>query len=191
VGGTPEGGSAVRCITWHQFGGFNDALHGPVQYPHALQTFYQRNQDVMAGVRLEAGSQSSWTTAAPTFYVWMRVLWNPDLDVDAVLDEMCHRLFGSGAATARELLRQECAQWEGMSRLPRSAFFQKIWPREAVVRMKALRGKALSEMAGDPNARLAFLHWTREFDEFLRTAAVAHQDPELASGALVDRAGNR
>lgn len=51
-----------------------------------------------------------------------------------------------------------------MPRLPRSAFFQKIW--------------------------------TREFDEFLRTAAVAHQNPELAAGALaagalVDRAGHR
>jgi hypothetical protein len=30
----------------------------------------------------------------------MKALWNPDLDVDAVLDEMCRRLHGKAGATA-------------------------------------------------------------------------------------------
>jgi len=39
-----------------------------------------------------------------------------------------------------------------------------------VARMKALRDKALAEMAGDPPARQAFLYWTWTFDEFLKYA---------------------
>ncbi len=83
-----------------------------VQFPHLVQDFYKKNSGNLAGTLALCYGRACFITAAPTYYVLNRVMWNPDLDVDATLDEMCRRLFGAGAAPARELLRLECDRWE-------------------------------------------------------------------------------
>ena len=190
VAATAAAGADAGRIVGARFGfyGPSDWTLGPVQYPHVVQEFYQTNQDLIIGSMVPTYSLPCWTTAAPTWYVWMRVLWNPALDVDATLDEMCRRLFGAGAASARALLRLECERWEGANwtrplqqeamrsvgegslRFPDDEYFRQSWPPDVVSRMKALRDQALDEMAGDPQARQAFLYWTWTFDEFLGAA---------------------
>jgi formylglycine-generating enzyme required for sulfatase activity len=178
----------------------SDWTYGPVQYPHLVQDFYRRNREFIRGCYLTTYNPRIWITSAPTFYVWMRVMWNPELDVDAVLDEMCRRLFGSAAETAREFLQLQCDRWEKTplsrplaaenlhrdqspggrsvqeSRLPEDQF-RAIWPQDVVARMKALRGRALKEIeqAGDAEARQAFLHWTWTFDAFLEEAETVYR----------------
>ena len=170
------------------FYGPSDWTYGPVQFPHAVRDFYLANRDVISGSQVPTYSLPCWTTAAPTWYVWMRVLWNPELDVDAVLDEMCRRLFGAGAETARELLRLECERWEGMTwsrpllqedmravgegslRFPDDFHFKESWSPDVVARMKALRDKALARTTHDPRARQALLFWTWTFDAFVKYA---------------------
>ncbi|MEI6212372.1 MAG: SUMF1/EgtB/PvdO family nonheme iron enzyme, partial [bacterium] len=183
-------GADAGRIVGARFGfyGPSDWTLGPVQYPHVVQAFYRTNQDFIIGSLVPTYSLPCWTTAAPTWYVWMRVLWNPALDVDATLDEMCRRLFGAGATSARALLRLECERWEGANwrrplqqeamrsagegslRFPDDEYFRQSWPPEVVARMKALRDQALEAMAVDPHARQAFLYWTWTFDEFLCAA---------------------
>jgi hypothetical protein len=183
-----------RTLTiWCDFGSPSDWTYAPVQYPHVVKDFYLKNRGLLGGSYLLTYSPTCWTTAAPTCYVWMRVLWNPQLDVDAALDEMCRRLFGPAADTAGEFLRLQCERWEGatwtrplveplkgtpgsgwMERLPLD-HFRESWPPDVVARMKALRDKALAEMADSPNARKAFLYWTYTFDEFLKEAKAVHQ----------------
>jgi formylglycine-generating enzyme required for sulfatase activity len=161
-----------------------------------VQKFYQANRDVIMGSQVPTYSLPCWTTAAPTWYVWMRTLWNPELDVDAVLDEMCRRLFGAGAEAARELLRLECERWEGMTwsrpllqesmrqvgegslRFPDDFHFKESWPPEVVARMKALREKALAETTNDPRSRQALLYWTWTFDEFVKYANTIYRTTE-------------
>jgi formylglycine-generating enzyme required for sulfatase activity len=151
----------------------SDWTYGPVQYPHLVQDFYRRNREFITGSDLNLSIAPILLTGAPTFYVWQRVLWNPELDVDATLDEMCRRLFGAGAQPARELLRLECDRWErtplsrplqkedlhrdrlpgtqGLGsfaqehRLPRD-LFREIWPADVVARMKELRDRALDQI---------------------------------------------
>ena len=65
------------CIAW---------TYGPHQYPHVLRDFYQAVRGTSAGTFINGENLGEWTTTAPTLYVWMKVLWNPELDVDAVLD---------------------------------------------------------------------------------------------------------
>jgi hypothetical protein len=109
----------------------------------------------------------------------MKVLWNPELDVDAVLDEMCRRLYGKAGNTVRELIKLECDRWEVAPWTRHLAdegcippeLFREIWPPEVVGRMQALRDKALAELADDPVARQRFLFWTWTFDAFLKDAA--------------------
>jgi len=173
-----------RPITvWDYSDRGNGWTYGPVQYPHLVRDFYQTNRNYIAGVFLNGGILSDWTTSAPTLYVWMKVLWNPQLDVDAVLDEMCRRLYGKASATVRELIRLECERWEAApwkhhlsdaGRIP-PELFREIWPPDVVARMKALRDKALSQLADEPAARQRFLYWTWTFDAFLKDAEAIHQ----------------
>ena len=166
---------------WVDFAGPGDWTLGPVQFPHLVQEFYETNTNRVAGGQVLSYAAPCFTTAAPTCYVWNRALWNPNLDVEAVLDDMCRRLFGAGAADARELLRIECDRWEKtpLSRPIRVAeqrvapkLFREIWPADVVTRMTTLRDHALDaiERSGDTAARRAFLYWTWSFDAFVEFA---------------------
>ncbi len=160
------------CVCW---------TYGPYQYPHVVRDFHDAIKDVAAGTFINGENLGEWTTTAPTLYVWMKVLWNPDLDVDAVLDEMCRRLFGTAGATSCELLRRECELWEagewknrrvkirGGWYVPRS-LDPRVWKPDSVRQLKALRDKALAELHDDPVARQRFLYWTWAFDAFLKEA---------------------
>lgn len=164
--------------TWDYSDRGSGWTYGPFQYPHVVRDFYKANRAIVAGTFLNGGIMTDWTTTAPTLYVWMRTLWNPDLDVDAVLDEMCMRLYGKAGGTVRELLRLECDRWEtgiwktnlpDQGRIP-PELFREIWPPEVVARMKSLRDKALAELADDPVGKQRFLYWTWTFDTFVNSA---------------------
>ncbi|MCX5677091.1 MAG: DUF4838 domain-containing protein [Planctomycetota bacterium] len=169
--------------TWIDFASPGDWTYGPVQFPHVVQEFYLKNRDCLSGTSVLSYGGACFITAAPTYYVWNRVLWNPDLDVDATLDEMCRRLFGPAADSARALMRLECERWQGtpLTRPLRAAdnripprLFREIWPPDVVARMKALRDEALADinLADDAAARKAFLYWTWTFDAFVEYAGM-------------------
>jgi len=151
-----------------------------------VRDFYRATKDISAGTFINGENLGEWTNTAPTLYVWMKVLWNPELGVDAVLDEMCRRLYGKASGTARELMRLECELWEaGQWRSRRvkipggwyvpGSLFRRVWTPDVVQRLKALRDKALAELADDPVARQRFLYWTWTFDAFLKEADAVHK----------------
>jgi len=163
------------CVNW---------THGPYQYPHTARDFQAAIKDISAGSFINGWTMGEWSTTAPTLYVWMKALWNPDINVDAVLDEMCARLYGKAGGTAREMMRLECELWErgewkkdrvkipGGWYVPES-LFPVVWTPDIVARLKALHARALAETAGDPAARQRFLFRTWTFDAFLRDAEAA------------------
>ncbi len=166
------------CVAW---------TYGPYQYPHLVRDYCQAIKGISAGTFLNGMCLGEWTNTAPTMYVWMKALWNPDLDVDAVLDEMCRRLYGKAGSTTRELMRLECDVWEkgewtkdrikqpGGWPVPRR-LFPVVFTPDVVQRMKTLREKALAELADDPVARQRFLYWTWTFDAFLKEAKATHSE---------------
>jgi hypothetical protein len=147
-----------------------------IQYPHLIKDYYQRNRDVLTGSFLNGGGICDWTTAAPSHYVFMKVLWNPDLDVDAVFDVMCERQFGKAAASMRELLRVAADRWEnvpwsvekqgGMDDMGylEPSIYRETYPPEVVAKMTELWQKARTEAKDDPAAsqRLMFITWTMD-----------------------------
>ncbi|MFN9369837.1 MAG: DUF4838 domain-containing protein, partial [Planctomycetia bacterium] len=187
--------SGRKIGLWIDYQSPSDWTYGPVQFPHLVRDFVAANRDTIAGAQALTYGAACHVTAAPTAYVWMRSLWNPDLDVDATLDEMCRRLFGPGKEPARELLRLQCDRWQhlpadvrlrvGENRIPPAAF-RLIWPAEIVARMKALRdaARAAIEKADDADARRAFAYWTWTFDEFVRYAAEVEAASRADSAAV-------
>jgi len=190
--------SVRRVKTWVDFAGPSDWTYGPVQFPNLVRDFYQQNRESLEGTAVLTYGGACFITAAPTCYVWNRVLWNPEQDVDAILDEMCRRLFGAGAEPARLLMQLQCERWEQATlsrplapadqRIP-PKLFNELWPRSVVTQMRTLRDRALSAIdksedaagrlrPGTPTAagttprqaRQAFLYWTWEFDAFAEYA---------------------
>jgi hypothetical protein len=186
--------------TWEYSHRVPEWAYAPVQYPHLVQDYYRANRDILAGSFLNGGKIREWSTGAPTDYVWMKVLWNPEVNVEALLDVFCERQFGLGAPASRELLRLMGERWEkapwrrglgDAGRLSPEAYLD-TWPPEVVARMAALRDQARGELSGDPLAERRFAYWTWTFDRFLQeakgiTAQAATATNTPADGKVVNQ----
>ena len=151
-------------------------VHAPIQYPSFVRDYYRTNRKYVVGSFLNGGRLADWTTSAPTTYYWMRLLWNPDLEWEPVVDQMFKRLYGNAAGTALKLFELQVHRWEmgdggipDQGRIKDKPYLIK-WPPEVVAEMTALRDKALAQLADDPAGRQRFLYWTWTFDEFVKEA---------------------
>lgn len=152
--------------------------HAPVQFPHVVQDYYRGLRTRLMGSFINSGQVCEWSKAAPTMYVWMRVLWNPEIDVDATLDQLCRRQFGAAGRTASRLLslmceRYEQAPWTGRlgdaGQMSHDVFLS-TWPPEVVQTMVDLRNKARRELDDDPEALARLDYWLWTFDAFVKEA---------------------
>jgi len=167
-----------RVTTWEYSHRLPDWTHAPYQCPHLVQDYYRSLRDVLAGSFLNGGGISEWSQSAPTDYCWMRIMWDPDVNVDAILDNMCERMFGKAAATTRELLHLMCDRWEkaewhsGLGDAGRITprVFADTWPPEVVERMAKLWRQARRELKDDPSGLQRFEYWTWTFEAFLKEA---------------------
>jgi hypothetical protein len=167
-----------KITTWEYPHRVPEWTHAPVQYPHVIQTYYRDNRDALAGSFLNGGGFNEWSKGAPTDYCLMRVLWNPEVNIDAILDEMCRRLFGKAGGTVRELLRLECDRWEsapwregvGDAGHVTPEAYTDTWPPEVVAQMDQLHKQAQEEMKDDPVAQQRFAYMTWTWEAFLQEA---------------------
>ena len=79
----------------------------PRYYPHRLAEDVRRMRDI--GVKgILAEDMPVWPAAGPSYYVAAKLWWNPDRDVDALIDEFHTTLFGPAAEpVARYWARHE------------------------------------------------------------------------------------
>jgi hypothetical protein len=115
-------GQSLRCwnkkvgdkiLSWEYPHRVIEWTNAPVQYPHLVQDYYRKNRDILAGSFLNGGNSiSEWSTSALTLYCWMKILWNPDVNVDAIIQTYCNRMFGKAAGTMNELYQLMCDRWE-------------------------------------------------------------------------------
>ncbi|MDP6721126.1 MAG: DUF4838 domain-containing protein [Pirellulaceae bacterium] len=122
------------------------------QYPHVLKEFYQRNRDKTIGSFIN-GTHNHWPRQNISLYCWLKVLWNPEFDVDAASDEFARRMFGPSSGPMRELLALEMNSWE-MSRWPGGRFspkgiYEASFPAAKVERMKQLLAQARDQAQND------------------------------------------
>lgn len=172
-----------KITSWEYTCWIANWTHAPFQYPHVAQEYYRENRDILAGSLLNGAGLLEWTKNAPSLYVLSRVLWNPDIDVDATMDEMCRRLYGPGAATSRKLLQLMCDRWEkapwseklGASGHISNTLFNETWPPEVVAEMEKLYRQAREEMRDDPVALNRFDYWNCTFEAFLKEARLREQ----------------
>ena len=144
-----------KIQNWHYSCWPEDKTKAPYQYPHVIKQYYQRNRDKVVGSFIN-GDGDHFPRQHISLYCWMKVLWNPDFDVDAAMEEFCGRMFGRAASTMRQLLKLQTDGWE-KSRWPTGvlspkAIYELSYPRKTVLRMKELLERARSRASSDPLA---------------------------------------
>jgi hypothetical protein len=168
-----------KILTWEYSHRVANWTYAPLQYPHLVQDYYRKNRDILAGSFLNGGdSLSEWSTTAFTLYCWMKVLWNPDVDIDAILHEYCKRMFPEAAGTMQKLIQLECGRWEEThwTQIQRDngrlapKVFAETWPPEVVEGMANLWKQARQKLKDDPVSLQRFEYTTWSFEYFLKEA---------------------
>ncbi|MFP4058594.1 MAG: DUF4838 domain-containing protein [Candidatus Brocadiia bacterium] len=167
-----------KIQNWHYSCWPANQTRAAYQYPHVVQRHYRRNRGKTVGSFIN-GSRDHWDRQGLSLYVWMRCLWNPQVDVPAVLDAYCRRMFGPAAGTMRTLVQMQIDGWE-QSRWPAPHrpsprnVYELSYPREDVRRMQALLARARREAEGQPlvQKRLDYLAGPLE-DFFAESEAYA------------------
>jgi len=163
-----------KVVTWEYPIAITAKSHAPFQFPHALKEYYMRRRNDCAGSFLNGHCLGEWSNHAPTLYCWMKLLWNPELDVDAVIDEFCRRMFEQASKEAREFMVLSCQAFEGKGihvangdGTENLRGIKRLYPAATVRRMAELVEVSKQRLEKDPVAlqRLEYFTWT--FEHFL------------------------
>ena len=144
--------SGRRIQNWHYNVWPAHKTKAAYHYPHVVKDFYQRNLKTTVGTFIN-GDFNHWPRQHISLYCWLKVLWNPEFDVDAAVDVFCTRMFGPAAATMREMLGLQIDGWE-KSRWPGGRFspkgiYEASFPPARSEKIKALFAKARKEVGAD------------------------------------------
>ena len=90
-------------------------------------------------------------------YVAARMLWNPDLDYDALLDDYCRRVYGPAGAELLDYHRRMDAAWQGPGHASYyfnnpAGYADALVTDELVEALDPLFAKAMEKAAADPRA---------------------------------------
>ena len=77
----------IECTDYCRWPG--ETTRAPFQYPNALQAYYRANRDKLVGTQIDMTKfkMTFWTRQTVSTYCWLRLLWNPDHDISATIDE--------------------------------------------------------------------------------------------------------
>ena len=97
-----------RVMNWHYSCWPGQFTSAPFVYGETVQKHYKDMEKHIVGTFING--EHDRVRFSLSVYVWMRCLWNPNLDVHAVYDEFARRMFGRAAKPMRELiaLQEKC-----------------------------------------------------------------------------------
>ena len=155
--------------------GIASKTHAPIQFPHILQQYYRRRKQDAVGVFVNGHALNEWAGCAPTMHCWMKLLWNPEVDVDAILLSFCNRMFGKAAPQMRDYVTLQCVTFQQSTIHPalpdmreNIEGLRRLYPPAAVARFAELRDQARKILVDDPVAlqRMEYFTWT--LDPFMK-----------------------
>ena len=164
--------TGCKVLSWDYECWPKDFTSAPYVFGKTIQSHYVDMRDVLCGAYV-CGSAADPRTELST-YVWMRCLWNPDFDIEAVYDEFARRMFGPAEKPMRKLiaLQEECwnRPWTDNA-CSYHNIFEISYPPEDVARMKELMVEAygIALKAGEPFAGRA-KRYLSAFETFIAEA---------------------
>lgn len=139
----------------------------PFQFRHTMQRFFQDHRDSF-GTNNDGVLVFDWARHHLMTYLMMRLLWNPDFDVDAAFEEYCELMYGDAAGTVKgvfDILNDRWEQSRWSEPLPPYHFLDlrsvhsETYPPEVVDELRDLYARA-RDQAGETGLeaeRVAYL----------------------------------
>ena len=158
-----------KALNWHYVCWPAEFTDAPYVFGNLIRDHYARMRDVTAGSFVNTSGDK--VRFSLSVYVWMRCLWNPNVDVEAIYDEFARRMFGPAAKPMRQLiaLQEEGwnREWPSESCLD-SNVFGLSYPPRTVKKMKSLFESAWELAATDTLARTRIAWYASGFARFFR-----------------------
>lgn len=113
---------------------FSDSLNIPYPVPNYMQKYLSLNREKLSGLYLNGHQTNSFALDGLIMYLWLKLLWNPEIDINAFVDEYCHVLWGPVAPEIKEYYSLLIDRWENTkwSNMPPPDKFEMGLYREAV-----------------------------------------------------------
>jgi len=152
------GGDRSRLFLW-EYGCWPAFwVSTPAFCPHAMQRWLKEVRPHVAGVFFEMYDPNEYYFLMRR--IWMRLLWDPDLDVDAEIDDLCRHFYGPAGATMAEFHKALAAgyekPWTNPDRvwdqyyLDNDLYFLQSFPPAETDRLAALMERARREAGMAP-----------------------------------------
>jgi hypothetical protein len=130
----------------------------PVLCPNAMQRWLKEVRPYVAGVFFEMYQPNEYYFLMRR--LWMRLLWNPELDVDAEIDDLCHHFYGPAGGTMAEFTKRLIAGYERPWKKPHrqwdqyyldnDLYFKESFPPAEIDRLAGLMERARREVGLAP-----------------------------------------
>ncbi|MBQ2630380.1 MAG: DUF4838 domain-containing protein [Kiritimatiellae bacterium] len=174
---TWAGATGSKVINWHYLCYPQQFTSAPILFGHAIADHYRGMRDFVDGTYIDSYSEGGGREMST--YYWLRALWNPAIDPEAVYDGFARRMFGAAAAEMRELMRMQEAGWMRKWKVPLCSnknVFGTSFPRAEVLRMQELAETSRRKVAGDATALARVEFYLAPFRQFFK------ESEEYASG---------
>jgi hypothetical protein len=165
-----------KVQNWHYSCWPEDKTKAVYAYPHVVQNYYRQNRDTIVGTFIN-GEMDHWPRQHLSLYCWLKVLWNPDFNVDAAIDGYCRNLYGPAEKEACELVKLQMDGWENSrwrgGRLSSKNVYEISYPSATVDRMKTLVQQIRAMTKSDPTLAARAKYFTDPFDAMFEEAKAA------------------
>ncbi len=178
------GGRRERLYVWNFYcypAYFTDA---PLFFPHNLQKWLQDTYTISGGEFVCPGGNPPQYEIAIA-WLWHRLMWDRNADVDALLRDQCMTFFGPAGATMERIYqtlsdRYENVRWSRQfdeCYIPPDQMYGETYTPEAIKALKKLFDEALAACPKDENdIYRRRVVWMQEgFEPFFSEADLAHR----------------
>lgn len=169
-----------KIQNWHYSCWPEDRTAAAYLFPHTVKEFYKSNREKTVGTFIN-GTTDHWPRQHLSLYCWMKVLWNPEFDVDAAIDEYCRRMYGPAAGTMRKLVALQIDGWEKSrwsgGRMSPKGVYELSYPRKTVQEMQSLLEQATKEVQGDELLQKRVAYYAAPLQDFFT------QSQQIADGS--------
>ena len=167
-----------KAILWHYTCWPAEFTSAPSLFGETLRRHWRDMRGVVDGCFVCGGGEAPRLSLM--YYVCMRCMWNPDIDVEAVYDVFAERMFGPAARPMRRLVslqeRGWSRPWSVSAEWPSDDdVFGVSYPPEVVREMKGLLAEAERLAAPDADALRHVRRYASGFDDFFFDADIVQR----------------